>query len=665
MEMSDLETSCEILMDDATNNTGESSKESPSTDGMRTQIKDQQERTISNNKCGKAEAKQPQNMSSSCDLDNDVTDRSDQPHCTSLDIAASAEESSSVVDSSASVVDNGEPRPQEWKRIVRITLYVAGLVLFFVYFSFAVVMNFDRAVPLIILTSLALLAILWKLVRSWLKPQLLPQSVGQDTDAIQGAQGEAGSEDTRRKSCEVWTNANQVVVTVCNTLGQRRVKMACYILTILAISGFVVSQHLHEPDRLRPLVGLASIVVVSLLVSYDRSKINWRPVIWGMALQMGLGIVTLRTGPGRDCFQYIGSQMESFLDHVLAGVLFVFGDKYQDFFFIFKLMPIVIFLSSVVSILYHVGAMQRLVGLIATAMSFSLGTTAAETTGTAACIFLGQPEASLTIRPFLEQMTRSELFTITTAGFASVTVDVFAIFVHYGMPSSHIITAVLMSAPATIAVAKIICPETEVSQTKDLKQLQAYEKRMVKHRSVLDAAVQGAQDAVGIVVAVVATIIAFLSILSFLNSVIAYLGELVNVEGLSLQMMVAYPLMPVAYILGVAWEDCGPVAEVIGLKTFVNELVGYQRLEEIVQTGAIKHSRSHVIAMYALCGFSNPTTVGVTLAGLSAMVPQKRQVCSIHRSNQVVSETPPSDANTPKSHGNLRISPEEQDGLAI
>ncbi|GFS24401.1 sodium/nucleoside cotransporter [Elysia marginata] len=195
------------------------------------------------------------------------------------------------------------------------------------------------------------------------------------------------------------------------------------------------------------------------------------------------------------------------------------------------------------------------------------------------------------------------------------------------MPSSHIITAVLMSAPASIAVSKLICPETEISHTKDTKALLHHGKQMTKHRSVLDAAVRGAQDAVSIVVAVVATIIAFLSILSFLNSVVGYLGELVNVSGLSLeQKLVAYPLMPVSYVLGVAWEDCGPVSEVIGLKTFVNELVGYQRLEEIVRSGGIKHVRSQVIAMYALCGFSNPTTVGVTLGGLSAMVPEKREV---------------------------------------
>ncbi|RUS86784.1 hypothetical protein EGW08_005444, partial [Elysia chlorotica] len=510
----------------------------------------------------------------------------------------------------------------------RITLYVVGSVLFLAYLGYAVALNFKRAVPLVVLTSLVLVAVLWRLARSRCKVRkLLPQHNAREVHNLHEDGGGTGSPGGAEKSqYEICKKATKVSRRFWNLFGQRKVKIGCYILTISATCGFLVSQHHSRLDRLRPVAGLAAIVLVSVLLSYDRSKINWRPVVWGLALQVALAVLTLRTRPGREGFRYLGQQMEHFLEHVLAGVLFVFGDKYTDFFFIFKLMPTVIFLSSVISVLYHVGVMQSLVGLIAAAMSVTMATTAAESTGIAACIFLGQPEASLTIRPFLERMTRSELFAITTAGFASVTADVFAIFVHYGMPSSHIITAVLMSAPASIAVAKIICPETEVSHTKDRKELRACEKRMVRQRSALDAAVQGAQDAVSIVAAVVATIIAFLSILSFFNSVIAYLGGLVDVEGLSLETLVAYPLMPVAYSLGVAWEDCRPVAEVIGLKTFVNELVGYQRLKQLVQEGAIKQRRSQVIAMYALCGFSNPTTVGVTLGGLGAMVPQKRQV---------------------------------------
>ncbi|KAK0060502.1 sodium/nucleoside cotransporter 2 [Biomphalaria pfeifferi] len=343
-------------------------------------------------------------------------------------------------------------------------------------------------------------------------------------------------------------------------------------------------------------------------------------------MQMLLGLFVLRTSVGAQAFRFIGHQFEIFLNYVLAGVTFVFGEKYEDFFFVFKLMPTLIFISSAMSILYHFGAMQWIIDCIAYAMSVTMGTTAAESTSTAACIFLGQPEASLTIRPFLHLMTRSEFFAILTAGFASVTVDVFSIFVTYGMSSTDIITAVLMSAPAGMAISKLICPETEISQTKTLRDINS--KSSKRTENVVDAAITGAQDAVSIIASVIAALIAFLSLFAFLNAVVTYLGSLVNIEGLTIDGIIAYPLMPVVYLLGVPWHDCKVIGEVVALKTFVNELVAYQRLSEMVKAGRVITKRSEIVAMYALCGFSNPTSVGVSLGGLSAMAPEKKMVLS-------------------------------------
>ncbi|KAK7474511.1 hypothetical protein BaRGS_00034265, partial [Batillaria attramentaria] len=351
--------------------------------------------------------------------------------------------------------------------------------------------------------------------------------------------------------------------------------------------------------------------------------ISLRPVVWGVGAQLCVGVVVLKTAAGRDAFEWLGHQVELFLDYVTAGVLFVFGEKYKDFFFAFKLMPTVIFVSSVISVLYYLGIMQVVVNAIAMVMRLTMGTTAAETVCTAASIFLGQPEASLTIRPYLSTMTNSELHAIMTAGFASVSADIFALFVNYGVSSAHILTAVLMSAPAGLAVSKIVCPQSP-DYRQYRREVTAKDKQDTdKAQNVLDAAAKGAQDAVPIVFAVGATLIAFLSILDFLNAVLGYLGSLVHIQDLTFELIMSYVFMPLAFLMGAPWRDCRVVGEVIGLKTVVNELVGYQRLGEYIKNNTLT-ARSEVISVYALCGFSNPTTVGITLGGLGALVPERR-----------------------------------------
>ncbi|XP_076106033.1 solute carrier family 28 member 3-like isoform X2 [Mytilus galloprovincialis] len=360
------------------------------------------------------------------------------------------------------------------------------------------------------------------------------------------------------------------------------------------------------------------------LILYD--KINWKPVIWGIVLQMVLGLLILRTEAGRKTFSFLGKQVEHFQSHVLAGVNFVFGEKYGDFEFIFKLMPTVIFINSVVSVLYHFGLMQMLVEKFAVVMHFTMGTTAAETVCTAASMFLGQPEASFSIKPYLSLLTKSELFAIMTAGFASVSADIFGLFVMYGISSSHILTAVLMSAPAGLAVSKIICPETEESQTKTWRQIKSINSRS-ESANVIEAAAKGAQDAMFVVLTVIACLISFLSIISFINAVLAYLGSLVMLPDLSLNLILSYVMMPLVFLMGVPWKDCKIVGEVVGLKTVVNEFVGYTKLGEFIKIDAIS-TKSQVIATYALCGFSNPMTMGVIVGGLSVLIPEKKNIVS-------------------------------------
>ncbi|PVD31673.1 hypothetical protein C0Q70_07091 [Pomacea canaliculata] len=422
-------------------------------------------------------------------------------------------------------------------------------------------------------------------------------------------------------------------------LERRAVRRSCYGLAAAAMLAYSIVINTGHPENLVSLAGLVILVVFCWIISYDRRnahgclgvvQVSLRPVVWGLAAQMALGAVVLKTKEGREGFAWLGRQVEIFLDYVIAGVVFVFGDNYKDFFFALKLMPTVIFISSVISVLYYVGIMQKIVNVIAMTMKVTMGTTAAETVVTAASIFLGQPEASLTIRPYLSKMSRSELHAIMTAGFASVSADIFALFVNYGVSSAHILTAVLMSAPAGLAVSKIVYPEVRGGKLTRAEEIEEEENTTNKSQdsqeaqNILDAAARGAQDAVAIIFAVGATLIAFLSILEFLNAVLKYLGSLVNIENLTFELALSYVLMPLAFVMGVPWKDCRVVGEVIGLKTVLNELVGYQRLGEHISNNALSR-KSQVIAVYALCGFSNPTTVGVTLGGLGALIPSRRQ----------------------------------------
>ncbi|XP_078338478.1 sodium/nucleoside cotransporter 2-like isoform X2 [Crassostrea virginica] len=461
-----------------------------------------------------------------------------------------------------------------------------------VYFSFAMVMNFQKAIPLLCITVFACFCIFYTF--------------------------------TKRKFGHLIANPWQ-----CNTIRRfwtsksKKISMIMYSGVALVMVAAMVLINLSTPKNLVSLAGIALLLFLSWSISYHKTKIDPRPVVWGLTLQFLLGLFVLRTNVGQQTFSFLGKQVEHFLSHVIAGVEFVFGDNYKDFEFVFKLMPTVIFVNSAVSVLYHIGVMQAVIEKLAVVMYYTMGTSAAETLCTASSIFLGQPEASFTIRPYLEKMTHSELHAIMTAGFASVTADVFGLFVVYGISSAHILTAVLMSAPAGLAVSKIIYPEVEVPETEKLSRMKQNENSR-ETANVIDAAARGATDAIFVVFAVVASLISFLSLLHFINAVINYLGELVDINDLSLDVILSYILIPIVFLMGVPWSDCRVIGEVVGLKTVINEFVGYQRLGSYISANQVSR-KAETIATYALCGFSNPTTIGITLSGLGALIPSRRK----------------------------------------
>lgn len=485
-----------------------------------------------------------------------------------------------------------QPRPVTVKRTVTWGFLSATVLAYFVYFSFAMAMNFQKAIPLLCITAFVCCCLSYTLVK-------------------------------RKFGSRIAKIMQKIEIKDCCSPMSRKRSIIVYSGIALVLTVAMILINLSSPGNLISLAGIFSLLLFSWLISYHKTRIDPRPVVWGLALQFFLGLFVLRTNVGQQTFSFLGKQVEHFLSHVVAGVEFVFGENYMDFEFAFKLMPTVIFVNSAVSILYHFGVMQAVIQKLAVVMHYTMGTSAAETLCTASSIFLGQPEASFTIRPYLEKMTQSELHAIMTAGFASVTADVFGLFVVYGISSAHILTAVLMSAPSGLAVSKIIYPEVEEPETRNLSNME-HRGNSKETANLLDAAAKGATDAIFVVFAVVASLIAFLSLLHFINAVIAYFGGLVNIENLSLDVILSYILIPVAFLMGVPWSDCRVVGEVVGLKTVINEFVGYQRLGSYIKDNQVSR-KAETIATYALCGFSNPTTVGITLSGLGALIPSRRK----------------------------------------
>ncbi|XP_056231467.1 solute carrier family 28 member 3-like isoform X2 [Seriola aureovittata] len=317
-----------------------------------------------------------------------------------------------------------------------------------------------------------------------------------------------------------------------------------------------------------------------------------------------------------------------------AGSKFVFGASYTDHFFAFKVMPILVFLSSVISILYYIGFMQWLICKIGLVMQVIMGTSPTESMVAAANIFLGHIDSPLLIRPYISGLTISEIHAVMTGGFASISGSLLGAFISLGVEASHLLTASLLSAPASLAIAKTFWPETETpkvtSSDRDLKMGKG------ESTNVLEVASQGASSAVGLVANIVVNLISFLALLSFFDAVLSWLGGMFDCPQLSFALICSYVFMPLSFMMGVSWEDCFIVAELIGIKTFLNEFVAYQKLSELIKrrkaggpayVNNVKQYisvHSETIATYALCGFSNFASLGMSVGALSAMAPDRR-----------------------------------------
>jgi CNT family concentrative nucleoside transporter len=370
-------------------------------------------------------------------------------------------------------------------------------------------------------------------------------------------------------------------------------------------------------ERFTGLLGLVVIVAAAWLFSSDRRAIQPRVIYWGLGLQVSFAFLVLKT-PVAVVFTAISNGVNHLLGYAAEGSKFVFGDKLgsqTDQFGVilaFQVLPIIIFIASLFSVLYYLGIMQIFVRGMAILMQRVMGTSGAESTSVAASVFMGQTEAPLTIRPFLDGLTRSELFTVMTSGMAHISGAVMAAYVLMAhVEIRHLLTAVIMTSPATLMLAKMLIPETETPATAGNVKIEVER----PGANVIDAAARGAADGLHLALNVGAMLIAFIGLIALVNGILgaAHAG--------SMQIILGRIFAPVAWLLGVKWNDCATVGNLLGTRVILNEFVAYADLGKIAAT---LDPKSFTIATYALCGFANLGSVAIQVGGIGALAPNRK-----------------------------------------
>jgi CNT family concentrative nucleoside transporter len=376
-------------------------------------------------------------------------------------------------------------------------------------------------------------------------------------------------------------------------------------------------------EKYTGLIGLFAIVAVAFLFSKHRGQIKPRVIAWGLGLQFGFAFLVLKT-PLAQGFQTASNGVNHLLDYAAAGSSFVFGDKLglkNDQFgviFAFQVLPIVIFIASLFAVLYYLGVMQVLVKAMAVVMQRVMGTSGAESLNVAASIFMGQTEAPLTIRPFLAGLTESELFTIMVSGMAHVSGAVMAAYVIIaGVEIRHLLTAVIMTAPATLMLAKMLMPEVDKPATAGGVHVEV-EKPGV---NIIDAASRGASDGLQLALNIGAMLIAFIGLIALVNGILGAIHDKWLWFPNSMQAILGRVFAPIAWMLGVKYADCATVGNLLGERLILNEFVAFVDLGKIAKT---LDQRSFVISTYALCGFANLSSVAIQVGGIGALAPSRK-----------------------------------------
>lgn len=399
--------------------------------------------------------------------------------------------------------------------------------------------------------------------------------------------------------------------------------------------------------------GLAVVVGIAFLFSNNKSKVNWRLVATGIALQFLFAFIVIKTEIGRTVFHAISGGFVRLLDFTTEGATFVFGPLAigpaapgtMGFFFAFQVLPTIIFFAALMSVFYYLGIMQRIVQGIAWFMAKVLGTSGAESLSVAASVFIGQTEAPLTVKPYISSMTKSELLTMMIGGMAHISGGVMAAYVQMlGVAfakangwdlgtaqvqfAGHLLAASVMSAPATMIIAKVLIPEVEEPLTKGSVKIQIEK----AHSNLIEAAAGGASDGVKLAINVAAMLIAFVALIALLNALLGWAGEVSGLNAilmqqfnrpLSLELVFGLVLQFVAFAIGVPWQDALNVGSLMGIKTVLNEFVAYSRLSDMIAAKMLS-PKAITIATYALCGFANFSSIAIQIGGISPLAEDRR-----------------------------------------
>lgn len=373
--------------------------------------------------------------------------------------------------------------------------------------------------------------------------------------------------------------------------------------------------------RLVSFVGLFAMIALAWLISEKRQRVSMRVVVGGLLLQFAIALVVLKTRPGAYMFEQIGDLFTALLGYVDAGSEFVFGERFREFYFAFKVLPTIIFFSSLMAVLYYLRVMQFVVIAFGRLMQRTLGTTGPESLAAAANIFLGQTEAPLVVRPYVPTMTRSELMATMVPGFASTAGGVLAAYVSMGIDAGHLVAASVMSAPAGLLIAKVMVPETEESLSPEAVEVHVSEIGV----NLIESAAIGAAEGMKLAINVAAMLIAFLALIAMCDGILGWIGNMLGWEW-SLSTALSYLFAPLALLMGVEPADSFKVGELLGVRMVTNELVSYEMLAEWKRAGSeVQISyRSQVILTYALCGFANFSSIGIQIGGIGGMAPNRR-----------------------------------------
>jgi len=407
-------------------------------------------------------------------------------------------------------------------------------------------------------------------------------------------------------------------------------------------------------QRIIGFFGIFVLLGIAWLLSNNKRKINFRIVIWGLLLQLIFAILILKTGPGQAVFFIARGAIAKLLSFTDSGAAFLFGNLYlgdegivqqlsqggpfqlydastQSYvnigiIFAFHILPTIIFFASLMSVMYHLGIMQRIVQGIAWIMAKSMGTSGAETLSAAGNIFVGQTEAPLLIRPYVKDMTKSELMAVMVGGFATIAGGVMAAYVRFGVDAGHLMAASVMSAPAALLIAKIMYPETGDPLTRG--QVKVHIEKNTAN--IVDAAASGASDGLRLALNVGAMLMAFIAIIAMINYLLGHIDEVINFItfhhtnfnwDLSLKSIFGIIFSPIAFIMGVPAQDIIEFGNLLGTKISINELVAYVDLTRLKDTLS---PRSFTIATYALCGFANFSSIAIQLGGIGSIAPERR-----------------------------------------